>query len=39
MYLLELFHVGRFDIDDVERLVGDLHVPQVDSENVEKQKQ
>ena len=30
-YLLQLFHVGRFDVDNIERLIGDLHVPQVDS--------
>ena len=33
-HLCELFHVGRLDVDNVEGLVGDLHVPQVDAEVV-----
>ena len=34
IHLCELLHVGRLDVDDVEGLVGDLHVPQVDPEIV-----
>ena len=33
-YLGELLHVGGLDVDDVEALVGDLHVPEVDPEVV-----
>jgi len=29
--LCEFLHVGRLDVDDVEGLIGDLHVPQVDA--------
>lgn len=29
--LRQLFHVRRLNVDDVERLVGDLQIPQVDS--------
>lgn len=30
----ELLHVGRFDINNIEGLIGDLHMPQVDAEVV-----
>ena len=33
-HLCEFLHVGGLDVDDVEGLVGDLHVPQVDAEVV-----
>ena len=26
-YLCEFLHIGRFDIHNIERLVGDLHMP------------
>ena len=32
VHLGEFLHVGRLDVDDVEGLVGDLHVPQVDAQ-------
>ena len=30
-HLCEFLHVGGLDVDDVEGLIGDLHVPQVDA--------
>ena len=30
----QFLHVGRFDVHDVERLIRDLHVPQVDAQIV-----
>ncbi len=32
--LRQLLHVGRLDVDNVEALVGDLHVPEVDAQVV-----
>ena len=31
-HLSEFLHVGRLDVDDVEGLIGNLHVPQVDAQ-------
>lgn len=36
-YLCKLLHIGRFNINNVEALVGDLQVPQVDAEVVRRE--